>query len=151
MKIRLIYIGKLSELLRDPVEHYLRRLKHYCDIETVSIKQSKGSDAKKIIKEEGARIIKTLGEAGCLVALGEEGNMLRSVEFANWLSVARSYSSTITFVIGGAYGLCESVKSRADMVMSLSRMTLQHDLAQLLFLEQLYRAMTIIRGESYHK
>jgi len=151
MKIKLIYIGKVGSVFADGITCYLDRLAHYCDVETVSMKEAKKLPPEKTVETEGARILKALEGEHCFVALSEDGQKMPSVEFANWLSVSRTYTSTITFVIGGAFGLSKEVKDKADLVLALSHMTFQHDLAQLVLLEQLYRAMTIMRGENYHK
>ncbi len=151
MKVKLYFIGKVSDNFANPVDYYVERLSHYCEFEAVPIKQAKNLPDEKIIAQEGERLMKAIEGETCIVALSEEGRKLRSVEFANWLSVARSYAGTVAFVIGGAFGLSREVKKRADLILSLSPMTFQHDLAQLVLIEQIYRAMTIMRGESYHK
>jgi 23S rRNA (pseudouridine1915-N3)-methyltransferase len=151
MKIKIIHIGKLSISYKDSVQYYTDRLSHYCELEIVSVKQAKNMPDDKAVEIEGERLLKAIEGEDCIVALSEEGKTLRSVEFANWLSVARTYAGCVTFVIGGAFGLSNEVKQKADLLLSLSLLTFQHDLAQLVLLEQIYRAMTIMRGESYHK
>lgn len=151
MKVKLYYIGKLGNHYKEPVAFFAERLSHYCDFESISVKQAKNLPPEKTIEEEGDRLLNQLEKEDCVVALSEEGKKYRSVEFANWLSVSRSYTGCVAFVIGGAWGLDDRVKQKADLLLSLSPMTFQHDLAQLVLMEQIYRAMTIIRGENYHK
>ncbi len=151
MKIKLYYIGKLDSIFDEAVHNYAERLSHYCEFETIPIKQAKKLPPEKTIEQEGERLLSALENEDCIVALSEEGKHLRSVEFTNWLSVARSYAACVAFVIGGAFGLSDKIKDKADLVLSLSQMTFQHDLAQVVLIEQIYRAMTIMRGENYHK
>ena len=87
---------------------------------------------------------------GAIVVLDETGREMWSTEMASWISSKRDTGTPIAFVIGGAYGLDEKIRSKAHLVLSLSRMTLPHELCKLFFLEQLFRAHAIIAGTGYH-
>lgn len=151
MKLRIISPWKQSGLLKDSEKEYLKRINRYASIELAEIKGVKGED-REAIKREGERILSRVQENSYLVALTERGRGFDSAEFSRWLEeMAVKGTSYITFIVGGAAGLDDSVLGKADMTLSLSPMTLPHQLARLVFIEQLYRAFTIIKGESYHK
>ncbi len=101
--------------------------------------------------EEGAAIIAKLSPRDALVVLDERGKALSSVDFAKWLQQQQMQGRDVAFAIGGDEGHSEEVRGRANVVLSLSAMTMPHRLARLVLLEQVYRAVTIIRGEPYHK
>lgn len=101
--------------------------------------------------DEGAAIIGKLSTRDALVTLDERGKSLNSIEFAKWLGQQQLQSRDVAFAIGGDEGHSEEVRKRASLVLSLSAMTMPHRLARLVLMEQLYRAVTIIRGEPYHK
>ena len=101
--------------------------------------------------DESTAILGKLGTRDALVALDERGKSLTSIDFAKWLSQQQMQGRDVAFAIGGDEGLSEAVRGRAALVLSLSAMTLPHRLARLVLLEQVYRAVTIIRGEPYHK
>lgn len=151
MKIRVIYVGKISPLFTEAVELYKERISHYEKLEMIEIRQAKKLPQNKVIRNEGESILATLGDEETVVALTEEGRRFSSIGFAKWLADARLVAQPVSFVIGGAYGLSNDVKLRSDLALSLSSMTTQHDIALLILMEQLYRASTILRGEEYHK
>ena len=151
MKLRIVHVGKASSLYRDAIEHYLSRIGHYANIEMLATKQARRLPREAAIEFEGERLISALGPREIAVALSEEGRAMDSVAFARTIAKLELRSRPISLLIGGAYGLSNAVKSRADLVLSLSPMTMQHDVALIVALEQIYRAMTILRGEDYHK
>ncbi|HHS51217.1 MAG TPA: 23S rRNA (pseudouridine(1915)-N(3))-methyltransferase RlmH [candidate division Zixibacteria bacterium] len=151
MKIRVIHVGKQKRLIADLVETYANRIANYAEFEIVSVKQARGLPEDKAIAAESENLLKKLSARDFAIALTEEGKQLGSVAFAELLSDIELSARPVAFIIGGAFGLSEEAKSRADMRLSLSKMTLQHDIALTVLLEQLYRAFTIIRGEEYHK
>jgi 23S rRNA (pseudouridine1915-N3)-methyltransferase len=144
MKIKVITISQRDESASaDLFNEYIRRLKHYCTIEVIVLSSS---DQKK----EAADVLKKTSEDEELILLDEEGKELSSVGFSSWLQKKMSASRNLCFVIGSAYGFDETLKKKSTQMISLSRMTFPHQLAKVIFAEQLYRAFTILRNEKYH-
>lgn len=140
MKIRILWVGRTKEpYVREAVDRYLRRLRPFADVAVVEIKERKGRG----LEEEGERIMR---QSASYILLDERGRELSSPEFASVLE-GRPEAD---FVLGGPYGVSEEVRARAADTIALSRMTLPHEMARLLLVEQLYRAMTILRGGGYH-
>jgi len=151
VKIKILHVGKIAPQFLDAVEHYSQKISRYANIEFVAIKQGKELPPNEIIALESERILKAVGNNDLLVALSEEGKTPDSIAFAKWFEEKSILSKTIVFAIGGAYGLDSRIKKRADLIFSLSKMTFQHDVALAVLVEQIYRTMTILRGEEYHK
>lgn len=156
MKITVVCIGKLSlDFLRAGAEEYSTRVKRYASLKIIELKEEKGGskkDASTYIRErESERLLERIPAGTYCVVLDEKGKQQSSVEFATTLErrMLRG-DSEWCFVIGGAYGINETLRRRADSVLSLSRMTWTHQMARVLLLEQLYRAFSIMRGEPYH-
>ena len=99
---------------------------------------------------EGEAILRLLQPSDTVVLLDERGKEPRSIELADWLQRQQQTARRLVFIIGGPYGFSQQVYSRADSMLSLSRMTFSHQMVRLIFVEQLYRACTIIKGEPYH-
>lgn len=155
MRMTLLTVGRTDiPWVREGLEMYVSRLRHYVSFEIREIPELKKVAAltrEQIKRKEGELILKETKVSDELILLDERGTQYRSVEFASFLQQKMSNSSRdIVFVIGGAYGFSEEVYSRSDGMMSLSRMTFSHQMVRTLFAEQLYRAFTIIRGEPYH-
>ncbi len=155
MKVTLVCVGKTDFSFVDEGEKlYSGRLGHYCKFSAVYIPQLKGvgSLTKEQIKErEGELILKMLPKGKrTVVLLDERGKELTSRELALKIEKASETDNELFFVIGGAYGFSDAVYGVADKKLSLSRMTFSHQIVRLLFMEQLYRAFTIIKGEPYH-
>ena len=155
MKITLLTVGKTDvKWVREGLELYSSRLVHYIPFSLVEIPELKNVSAlsqDQIKSREGELILKHLKPADELVLLDEHGREFRSVEFAEFIEGRMSRSSRdLVFVIGGAYGFSGDVYSRADSKISLSKMTFSHQMVRTIFAEQLYRALTIMRGEPYH-
>ena len=145
MKIGIIWPGKTKEqFILEGLRKYLKLLRPYADISTIELKEEKGSDVGKILEKEGERILKLQVP---YTLFDEKGKPLTSIEFAGYLAGKRS---PINFVLGGAYGVSEEVKKKASNTISLSRMTFTHEMSRLFFLEQLYRAFTIMHKRGYH-
>ncbi|MDH7480284.1 MAG: 23S rRNA (pseudouridine(1915)-N(3))-methyltransferase RlmH [Syntrophomonadaceae bacterium] len=159
MILRLISVGKIREpFYRSGVGEYLRRIRPYCPIELVEGMDEKLSpragdrEVTAALNREGQRVLGMLKESELLVALDARGCVLDSEGLASWLErVLQSGRPRISFLVGGAAGLGEEVRRRADCIFSLSVLTLPHQLAVLVLAEQLYRAFKIIRGEPYHR
>lgn len=155
MKIQLLLSGKTRfPFIREGIEEYKRRLVHYTDFQIRELPDLKnsGSWPEKKVKEEEARIIlKAIDNRDYVVLLDEGGKQMDSIAFAGLLEKQQFGSfRTMFFVVGGPYGFAGEVYKRANFELSLSKMTFSHQLVRLIFLEQLYRAYTIIRGEPYH-
>ena len=165
MKITLIEVGKTTDRQLDGmINDYISRVGHYMSIEVkvlpelknarnMPFDQQKQAEGELILRardgSNGASPVKR-NERQEVILLDEKGQEWRSVEFARWIEKKQSASRDLVFVIGGPFGFSEDVYRRADGLLSLSRMTFSHQMIRLLFAEQLYRAMTIIRGEKYH-
>lgn len=155
MKIKLLVVGKTTDTeLIKLIENYRKRLTHYVNFEIKVIPEIKNAKSLTVEqqKEKEAELLLDKFEINDeIILLDEKGKQLSSVQFANLLSDKMLYSAkNVTFVIGGAYGFSEKVYIRAKGLLSLSAMTFSHQMIRLLFTEQLYRAMTIIKGEPYH-
>ncbi len=153
MKIRVLAVGRdRSGLYRPALEEYGRRLGHYGRFEVVETPEARRhAGTPRARDEEGEAILARLRDAERVVVLDERGREQSSEELARRLGAWLAGGRDLAFVVGGADGLAEAVKARADEALSLSRLTLAHRLARLVLLEQLYRAFTILRGEPYHK
>ena len=155
MKLSILCMGKTRErFLQEGIGKYTRYLKPYADVEVRELKEEKIydlKDAPQVRKKEAERIFKAVPEGSYLVALDERGQEFTSHEFAAFINgLLESGVREMTFVIGGAMGLDESVPRKATKIVALSRWTVTHELARLVLLEQLYRAFTIIKGKTYH-
>ncbi len=153
-KIRILCIGKKQEpYLKSGVEIYEKKLKRYCRFELTPLKEAdygKGS-IKQWHQKEWKEIQNKLNPQTYLIACDEKGTSLSSTRFAEKLeSIANQGCSRIDFVIGGPYGLPQEVRNQSDMMLSVSPMTLTHQMVRLFLAEQIYRAFTIINGEKYH-
>jgi len=155
MKIKLICVGKTNfDFLRTGEEEYSKRLAHYCSFTRIDIpelKQVKSFSQEEIKLREGELILSKIQSGEYVVLLDDKGKSFNSTAFASHLEKKALHgSSAITFVIGGAYGFSPAVYAKADEQISLSEMTFSHQIIRLIFLEQIYRAFTIIKGEKYH-
>ena len=155
MKIVLLTIGKTSEkYLIEGIAQYQKRLKHYTQFEMLEIpnlKNSKNFSNAEIIKKEGELILKQLQNSDHLVLLDDKGKDFTSPKYAQKLQQwMLSGKKRVVFVVGGAYGFSEQVYKRGNEKISLSKMTFSHQMVRLFFVEQLYRAFTILNNEPYH-
>ncbi|MBR5712100.1 MAG: 23S rRNA (pseudouridine(1915)-N(3))-methyltransferase RlmH [Lachnospiraceae bacterium] len=159
MKITILCVGKIKEsFFRDAVEEYRKRLTRYCDISVVEVADEKTPDGAsaaeeaKILKTEGARLLKAMTGDAYNVALAIDGRSMSSVALADRIAaLGVSGVSHIRFVIGGSLGLDPAVLAACDMKLSFSAMTFPHQLMRVILLEQIYRAFRIQSGEPYHK
>lgn len=155
MKVTLIVVGKtVNKHFVDLIDDYSSRLKHYIGFELQVIpdlKNTKSLSESQQKQMEGEMIIKALQPGDHLVLLDEHGKEHRSIEFSKWMEQKmQNVSRRLVFVIGGPYGFSDDVYSACKEKISLSKMTFSHQMIRLIFVEQLYRAMTIMRGEPYH-
>ena len=155
MKLNIICMGRTREpFIQDGIEKYLRYLKPYAPAELKILREEKIEDLKdapRVRRLEAARIAKAIPPGARVVALDERGREFTSHEFAAFLDKELEKGTReMSFVLGGAMGLDESVTANANTVLAMSRWTLTHEMARLVLLEQLYRAFTIIKGKTYH-
>lgn len=152
MKLKLVWVGKTrEEWVRHGIEEYAGRIRRYLPLEIVELREEKGTVPVHIRLKEGERILKTLPKGARLLLLDEAGEQFSSPTFASFIGRERdSGIQELTFVIGGAFGLDDSVRNAAFRTLSLSKMTFTHQMVRPFFLEQLYRALTILNNESYH-
>lgn len=154
MRITIVAVGRLKEgFWRDAVAEYLKRLTAYATVNVVEVAdRDSGRDEARALADEGADILKSIPEGAYVVALDLAGKQVDSEQFASKLErLGIEGRSSIVFVIGGSVGLSAEVLKRADERLSLGRMTLPHNLARVVLVEQVYRAFRIIRNEPYHK
>jgi 23S rRNA (pseudouridine1915-N3)-methyltransferase len=156
LRLHILAVGKLrGEAMSSAAQTYQTRLTRYAEINIVEVRESRkveGKGTSKAVAAEGDALLGAVPKGAWVVALDERGKHLSSREFAGRLQARMvGGDSRIAFLVGGALGLSDAVRQRADMTLALSRMTLPHELARVVLLEQLYRAMTILRGEPYHK
>jgi len=155
MKIVLLTIGKTREkYVMEGISQFQKRLKHYCFFEIIeipNIRNAKNLSISELIKKEGKLILKTLQNSDYMLLLDEKGKRSSSIEFSkklqNWML---SGKKCLVFVVGGSYGFSDEVYKRANEKLSLSKMTFSHQMVRLFFIEQLYRAYTILSNEPYH-
>ena len=154
MRIKLLVVGKTTDIrVASLIDDYQNRLKHYIpfSIEVLpELRNAKSLSEEQQKKAEGEMILKTVSAAEEMILLDEHGKEFRSVEFSDYLQKKMSAGRDIVFVVGGPYGFSESVYQRANGKISLSKMTFSHQMVRLFFVEQIYRAMTILRHEPYH-
>ncbi len=155
MKITLLTMGKTDKKwVKEGIEIYSSRLKHYIPFAITEIPELKNmsSFSKEQIKTKEAEVIlKYIKSDEDLILLDERGKEFNSIQFSKQIENKISLSNkNITFLIGGAYGFSDSIYNRANGKISLSKMTFSHQMIRILFVEQLYRAFTIIKGEPYH-
>ncbi len=155
MKITLLVVGKTTDNnINKLIDNYLARLKFYTDFSIQVIPELKNSknlrqDEQK--EKEGELILKQVADADDVILLDEHGKEFTSVAFAEQINKrALSGRRKVYFVVGGPYGFSEKVYQRANSLISFSKMTFSHQMIRLFFVEQLYRAYTIIKGEPYH-
>lgn len=154
MKITLLVVGKTtSAQVESLIQEYQKRLTHYLPFALQVIPELKNtkaltSDQQK--QAEGELILRAVAQSADLVLLDEHGKEFRSIEFADYMQKKMSSGRDVVFVVGGPYGFSEAVYQRANGKISLSKMTFSHQMVRLFFVEQIYRAMTILRGEPYH-
>lgn len=155
MKVKLLLIGKTNKpFLIEGEKEYLRRLQHYLKIERIElqdIKNQKHLTINQIRSAEGLLFMDKIKNDDYLVLLDEKGEQLTSKDFSLFVNdKTTNNSKNIVFVIGGAFGFSDELYKRSNFKMSLSKMTFSHQMVRMIFLEQLYRACTILKGEPYH-
>lgn len=154
MKLQFINIGKPhDENLKTAIEDFTKRINNYYKTEWLIIPPVKNATAlstEELKKQEGKIIISKITEADFLVLLDETGKEFNSVELASFISQRTAATKQIIFLIGGAFGVSNEIKQRANFMWSLSKLVFPHMLVRLILAEQVYRACTILRNEKYH-
>ena len=158
INVKFITLGTLKEAyLRDAADEYAKRLGAFCRFQLVQLKDERLSDdpseneIKAALAKEGERILSEIPQRAYCVAMCVEGKQLSSEELATHLESVANVSSEVCFIIGSSHGLCNEVKKRADLCLSVSKLTFPHQLMRVLLLEAVYRAFNIQRGTKYHK
>lgn len=155
MKVKLVVIGKTdSKYINEGNADYQKRLKHYLPVEFIiipDIKNTKNLSQDQQKKKEGELILNQIQQGDFIVLLDENGKQFSSVQFSKFIEKQMLAGlKNMIFVVGGPYGFSEEVYNKANAQVSLSKLTFSHQMVRLIFWEQLYRAMTILKGEPYH-
>lgn len=154
MNLQIISVGRVkSPWIKQGIEHYVKLLSRYAQTTLVSVKEADSSSLspEKVQVEEGKRLSERLDQHALRFVLDETGRQFTSRQLADYLKKSLTRYPSFQFVIGGAFGLSDDLKRRGNVNLSLSRMTLPHELTLVVLLEQLYRALSINRGSKYHK
>ncbi|MFY7708408.1 MAG: 23S rRNA (pseudouridine(1915)-N(3))-methyltransferase RlmH [Flavobacteriales bacterium] len=152
MNIRLILVGKTTTpFVKDGLDIYFNRLKHYCKFDVLELPDGKLKDPEKQKEAEALAILKAIKPDDFLVLLDEKGVNPTSREFAQYLQKKMNAGTKqLVLLVGGAFGFTKEVYDRADYQLSFSKMTFSHEMIRVFIAEQVYRAFTILKGESYH-
>jgi 23S rRNA (pseudouridine1915-N3)-methyltransferase len=156
MKLRFLWPRSSADAdFAEAIDRYFNRIRHFFPVEVTEIASERArqsSDDLAIMRAQSARLLAAIPDRGHVVVLDERGQTLDSLKFARWLE-RRTIESPhgVTFVVGGDVGLDDSVRKRADTLLSLSPMTFPHQLARVVLMEQIYRACTLMRNIRYHK
>ena len=156
MKIKIIALGKIKEkFLKEGIDEFLKRLTPYASVEVTELQPIDIKDehlTQRILDEEGEKILSLIKPQSYVITMEINGKQFSSEEFAQKISdLTNEGQSEIVFVIGSSCGLSKNVSARANLKMSMSKMTFLHQFARLILVEQIYRAFKIIKGETYHK
>lgn len=156
--IKIICVGKLKEKYWDAAcSEYLKRLRGYCAPEIIEVREARlpanasAADEANVMAAEGRDILGRIGSGDYVIAMDIGGKELSSEEIARKITEISFNNSRISFIIGGSLGLSDDVRKRADFRLSFGKITLPHQLARVVLLEQVYRAFKINAGETYHK
>ncbi len=159
MKIKIICVGKIKEkYIIDGINEYAKRLSKYCNLEIIEVMdenfvQNPNMEEIEIIKfKEENKILKQIGDKEYIISLAINGKLFSSEELSGSInSVTIAGYSTISFIIGGSYGLSDNILKKSNLLLSFSKLTFPHQLFRLILLEQIYRSFKIIKKEPYHK
>ena len=158
LNVNIICVGKLKEsYLRGAIEEYSKRMKPLCKLSVIELPEERvgenpsPAEIRKTVDAESDRILQKLGKSDYVVAMCIEGKNPSSEELSQKLEEIQQLAGTVDFIIGGSWGLSDALKARADLRLSMGRMTFPHQLFRVMLLEQIYRAFQITRGTKYHK
>ncbi len=156
MKIKIIALGKIKEkFLKDGIDEFLKRLTPYAAVEIIELTPVEIKDenlTQRALNDEGEKILSHIKPQSYVITMEINGKQFSSEEFADKITeLTNDGQSEIIFVIGSSCGISKNVSARANLKMSMSKMTFLHQFARLILVEQIYRAFKIIKGETYHK
>lgn len=156
MKLHFIFVGKTREpYLREGIEDFLDRLRRYVPLETRIVRSerlTRSTEADRVVAVESGRVARAVPSDSHLVVLDRGGKQMTSEALALWWQkLERKGCRKLCFVVGGVLGFSDDLRSQAQTLISLSKMTFTHEMSRLILVEQLYRACTIMRGEKYHR
>jgi 23S rRNA (pseudouridine1915-N3)-methyltransferase len=156
MKFRLFWVRSNADAeFRDAIDRYIDRIRHFFPIDVTEVAAERGRQSRSdvtIMRAESARLLAAIPDRGFTIVLDERGQTIDSLKFAKWLErLTIDNPHGVNFVLGGDVGLDGIVKQRADRLLSLSAMTLPHQIARVVLVEQIYRACTLMRNIPYHK
>jgi 23S rRNA (pseudouridine1915-N3)-methyltransferase len=158
LSVNILCVGKLKEsYLRGAIEEYSKRMKLLCRLSIVELNEERigenpsPAEIRRVIDAESERILTKISKGDYVIAMCVEGKNLSSEELSERLESVQQTHSTVDLVIGGSWGLSDGLKARADLRLSMGRMTFPHQLCRVMLLEQLYRAFQISKGTKYHK
>jgi 23S rRNA (pseudouridine1915-N3)-methyltransferase len=156
MHIKFLWVGKTKNpAIKSILSDYMARIRRLvpCEIvETRDLSKRQSLRTADLVAAEGKDLARHIPENGRLIALDERGSQFTSRDFARWIESEQNRGSRgITFVIGGPEGLCRTISGKASLVLSLGKMTWTHEMCRVLLLEQIYRALCIMRNIPYHK
>ena len=158
LSVNIICVGKLKEsYLREAVEEYSKRLRPLCRLAVVELPEERvgenpsAAEIRQTVDAESERIAQKIGRGDYVIALCVEGRIISSEELSAKIEDAQLTHSTVDFIIGGSWGLSDSLKACCDLKLSMGRMTFPHQLCRVMLLEQVYRAFQISKGTKYHK
>lgn len=154
IELQIISVGNVKEkYMQELIADYKKRISKYAQIDIVELKDESNKINENVVKElEGERILSSIKDGFYVVLLDIKGIMLDSVSLSKKIDeISTYYSSKISFIIGGSFGVSEAVKKRANFLLSFSKMTFPHQLAKGMLLEQIYRSFKILNNETYHK
>jgi 23S rRNA (pseudouridine1915-N3)-methyltransferase len=156
MKFRLFWVRSNADAeFAAAIDRYTDRIRHFFPIEVTEVAPERGRQSQSdvsIMRAESARLLAAIPDRGYTIVLDERGQSLDSLKFAAWVErLTMDHPHGINFVMGGDVGLADSIRQRADRLLSLSAMTLPHQIARVVLLEQIYRACTLMRNIPYHK
>ena len=152
MGLKIIVVGKTKKPFFEQSENeYLKRLNKYCKVNYTIVSSSRKSDQKDAcLKMEEEQILKNINSQDFVILMDEKGKQYSSRDFAHQINERLIRNSSIVFIIGGAFGFSDKIYKRCNLMWSLSLLTFPHNMVRTIFLEQLYRSFTILRGERYH-
>ncbi len=150
--IKILCVGKIKEkYFSDAIAEYQKRISKYTKLEIIEVEDIFEQNVSDIKKKEGELLNKYISSKDYVITLEIEGKLLDSIELSKKISDTLIINSNIVFIIGGSYGLADSIKERSNYAISFSKLTFPHQLFRVLLLEQIYRSYKIINNESYHK
>lgn len=159
-KINIICIGKIKEkYFTDAISEYSKRLSAFCKFSIIELNEEKvrsnipnTAQINEVVQAEGKRIMQKVACSDYVIAMCIEGKILSSEQLSSVIGNAAIVGkSTVSFIIGGSYGLSDEIKNRADLCLSMSKMTFPHQMARMILSEQIYRAFEILNNGKYHK